>query len=108
MMSDSMPSEPENAEESAAEGGDERGESGGYSIVINCRPDGTHDVFTHPLIESSERDNPDGLFGLDSLEDALRGVIAIKKQGPDYASAEDEGMMQGYGGGSADDEEMGG
>lgn len=86
----------------------EEGEGQGYSVVINCKRDGTHDVFAKPMEPATEEQYPDGLFGLDSLEDALKGVIAIKKQGPDYASAEDEGMMQGYGGGSADDEEMGG
>ena len=96
MNSDKMPSELESEEDGGIDGGDE-GESAGYSIVINCRPDGTHDVFMHPLVEASEESAPDGLFGLESLEDALRGVIAIKKQGPDYADAEEEGMKQGYG-----------
>lgn len=77
----------------------------GYSVVINCYPDGRHDVFAAPLDQVSEADHPDGLFGLDSLEDALKAVIAIKQQGPDYASAEESGMMQGYGAGKADEEE---
>lgn len=82
-------------------------EAQGYSVVINCYQDGSHDVFSKPLEPASEEQHPDGLFGLSSLEDALKAVIAIKKQGPDYSSMEDEGMMQGYGAGKSDDEEMG-
>lgn len=82
-------------------------EAQGYSVVINCYASGEHDVFSKPLEPASEEQHPDGLFGLSSLEDALKAVIAIKKQGPDYSFIEDEGMMQGYGAGKSDDEEMG-
>lgn len=84
-------------------------EEQGYSVVINCYQDGSHDVFQKPLEPANESEYPNGMFGLESIEDALKAVIALKRQGPDYSSAEDEGMMQGYGAGKAEeDEEMGG
>lgn len=87
---------------------DEPEEAQGYSVVINCYQDGSHDVFQKPLEPATEAEYPNGMFGLESIEDALKAVIALKRQGPDYSSVEDEGMMQGYGGGKADDEEMAG
>jgi len=71
-------------------------QSPGYSVVINCYPDGTHDVFRSPLQPANEADTPDGLFGLESLEEALKGVIALKRQGPDYESPGHAALMQGY------------
>lgn len=79
--------------------------SQGYSVVINCYADGTHDVFQKPLEAATEEQYPDGLFGLENLEDALRGVIALKKNGPDYSSAQDAGMMKGYGGVNEEEDE---
>lgn len=81
---------------------------GGHTICTNCYDNGTYDVFTRPLISASEQDDPDGIFGLESHEEALKANIALKQQGPDYASAEEEEMMQGYGAGKADGEEMNG
>lgn len=88
---------------------EERDEAPGYSVVMNCYQDGRHDVFTKPLEPATEAEYPDGIFGLESVEDALKAVIALKQNGPDYSSAEDEGMMQGYGAGKAsEDEELAG
>lgn len=92
--------EPLPGEMSAAEA-EEGGDAHGYSIVLNCHSDGTHDVFQKPLEPASEEQYPDGLFGLDSIEDALKGVLALKKQAPNYAAQEEAGMMQGYGVGDA-------
>lgn len=89
-------------DEAAGDRGDESEGKDGYSVVINCHADGSHDVFRTPLQPASEQDHPDGMFGLESLEDALKAVIALKRQGPDYASMEEHGMMQGYGGGAND------
>lgn len=89
---------------------DEPMEDGGdqaHCVCMQKNADGTYDVYAKPMQRVTEAEYPDGLFGLPSLEDALKGVISLDRQGPDYASAEDEGMMQGYGAGKSDDEEMG-
>lgn len=70
----------------------------GYTICINCYEDGTHDVVAGPLQPMDEAQYPDGLFGLESLEDALKAVIALKRSGPDYRSAEEDAMMRVYDG----------
>ena len=76
---------------------DQAGESMGYSIVLNCLPDGSHDVFMHPMIQAAEADGTGGIFGLDSLEDALKAIIALKRSQPDYEDAEEAWMRQAYG-----------
>lgn len=86
--------EPERMGEEMPE--DEEKQSPGYSVVINCHGDGTHDVFRKTLEQVDESTNPDGLFGLRSLEDALRGVIAIKENNPEYESAQHSDMMREY------------
>ena len=89
--------------------GEQEGGRGGHTICTNCYDDGTYDVFNHPLIPASEKEYPDGIFGLESQEDAFKAQIALQKQGPDYASSQDADMMQGFGAGKpSDDQEMGG
>lgn len=83
------------AEGMQAEAGQEDG-GGGHSIVMSCHGDGTYDVFAGPPQPATEADYPDGIFGLDSLEEALKAVIALKGQGSDLRSAERVGMMSGF------------
>jgi hypothetical protein len=68
---------------------------------MNCHSDGTHDVYMKPMEPASEEQYPDGLFGLETLEDALKGVIALKQQGTDFRSAEHADMMSEFEGGEA-------
>ena len=77
--------------------GEEAGREG-YTICMNCYADGTHDVYKGPLQPASEEDYPDGIFGLESTDEALKGVIALKRQGPDYQAAEEEAMTKAFGG----------
>lgn len=72
------------------------GEKQGYSVVINCNADSTHDVVRMPLQPVDEGSYPDGLFGLRSLEDALRGVIALKDEAPAYESGMQKDMMEEF------------
>ncbi len=83
------------AEETQDEGG------GGHSIVISCHEDGTYDVFSGPSQPATEADHPDGLFGLETLEEALKAVIALKGQGADYRSVEHTDMMSEFEGNEA-------
>lgn len=69
----------------------------GYSIVMNCYNDGTHDLFQTALQPGTEAEYPDGLFGLESLEDALKGVIALK-QGSGYESPGHAAVMEEFNG----------
>lgn len=69
----------------------------GYTIYVNCYDDGIHDVFKGPLQPGSEAEYPDGMFGLESTEEALKAVIALKRQGPDYQAAEEEAMTKAFG-----------
>ncbi len=85
-----------NPEESIPKDDPEDGEPQGYSIMVNCYPDGTHDVVRLPLQPVSEGEYPDGLFGLGSIEDALRGVIALKEDAPAYESADRKEMMEEF------------
>ena len=70
----------------------------GYTICINCYEDGTHDVFAGPLQPATEANHPDGLFGLETLEEALKAVIALKGQGADFRSAQHTDMMSEFAG----------
>ncbi len=72
------------------------GEKQGYSVVINCYQNGEHDVVRMPLQPVDEGSYPDGLFGLRSLEDALRGVIALKDEVPAYESGMQKDMMEEF------------
>lgn len=71
------------------------GRKRGYSVVMNCYEDGSHDVFKTALQPASEMDHPDGLFGLESLEGALKGVIAVK-QGPGFETPGHAALMEEY------------
>jgi hypothetical protein len=82
------------AEEMEPEEGSERQ---GYSFVMNCYNDGTHDVFQAALQPGTEAEYPDGIFGLESLEDALKAVIALK-QGSDYESPGHAAVMEEFNG----------
>ena len=75
----------------------ENAERQGYSIVLNCYNDGTHDLFRTGLQSGTEAEYPDGLFGLESLEDALKGVIALK-QGSGYESPGHAAVMEEFNG----------
>ena len=70
----------------------------GQSVCINCNADGTYDVYAQPLQPASEKEYPDGIFGLDSLEEALKAVIAVKQNGPDMQSQQDDEMMREFAG----------
>jgi hypothetical protein len=71
----------------------------GYTITTNCYDDdGTYDVVRGPLQPIDESAYPDGLFRLESIEEALKAVLSLKQQGGDYQEAEDDAMMGAYGG----------
>lgn len=69
----------------------------GYTICVNCYADGKHDVYSKPLEPASESEYPEGIFGLESTEEALKAVIALKRQGADYQAAEEEAMNKAFG-----------
>lgn len=91
-------------EEPMQQGVGEEAGRGGYTICVNCYADGKHDVYSKPLEPASESEYPDGIFGLESTEEALKAVISLKRQGSDYQSAEEEEMMRVYGGKGENDE----
>ena len=78
--------------------------SAGYSIVLNCYEDGTHDVYAKPLEPASKDEYPDGVFGLESLEEALKAVIALKQTGKDFRMQEHDAMMGAFAGKDEDQE----
>jgi len=89
---DEMADVPESVRES------ESSEPGaGRTICINCYEDGTYDVFESQFQPASERDQPNGIHGLESIEEALKAVIALKRQGKDYSAAEEDAMLGAYG-----------
>lgn len=97
-MDDMMKDVPESVRMDAAEPESAAPEASGRTIHINCYEDGTYDVFEGAFVPGSESEHPNGLFGLDSIEDALKAVIALKGQGKDYSEAEDEAMLGAFGG----------
>jgi len=70
----------------------------GSTVCINCYDDGTYDVYAGPLKPASEAEYPDGLFGMESLDDALKAVIALKQSSKDFQSAEHDDMMNAFAG----------
>lgn len=74
----------------------EREGRSGQTICVNCNDDDTYDVYAGPLQPASEADYPDGLFGLESIEDALKAVLALKQGGQAFESAGHSAMKQSY------------
>jgi hypothetical protein len=96
MMNPSMPmatpatDEPEPTEEPPA---GEASESGGYTICVTCKPDGSFEVYkedaeeeaSEPAGQAEAMEPPAGepaRQSVDSLEEALKQVIRIHKQNP--------------------------
>lgn len=92
-MKEPLPGEMSAAE---AEESEESGDMEGYSVVMNCYRDGTHDVFRKPLEAATEAEYPDGLFGLGSIEEALKGAIALTQPGAEYSSPGRTAMLEEY------------
>lgn len=76
---------------------EEGGEASSSCVCVQPHGDGTYDVY--PMLmhqRATEAEYPDGLFGLGSIEEALKGVIALDRQGAEYSSPGRTAMLEEY------------
>lgn len=102
---ESMPSAEPNREPMEAGESEpaEPAESGGYTICINVRGDGTFSVYRDALHEN-EGAGPEGMPGaggdrfdqLDTIDRALKAAVTIYKTNPMGPNAEQQAMESTY------------
>lgn len=71
-------------------------EQAGTTVCVNCHGDGTYDVYASPLQPATEAEYPDGLFGLQSIEDALKAVLVLKQGSSEFEPVGHADMMSSY------------